>query len=357
MRPFSVVALTILATVLHAQPQPDKDLNIDAAERNQVIDSVLDVLNKQYVFPEVAAKMASALRERQKRKEYDAITSAQEFARILTEHLQAISHDKHLRVRHSFEVLPLRQDREGPPSPEERERARRQMARQNFGFEKLERLSGNIGYLDLRSFAPPGLGGETVVAAMNFLANTDAVIVDLRKNGGGAPAMVALICSYLFDDVTHLNDLYWRPKDSTQQWWTLPYVPGKKLAGKPVYVLTSKRTFSGAEEFSYNLKNLNRATIVGETTGGGAHPGGVVRLSDHLSAFIPTGRAINPISKTNWEGTGVAPDVAVDQELALKTAHLLAARKLRETEKDERIVSQLGEVVTLLEKELAGQKH
>ncbi|MBI4902441.1 MAG: S41 family peptidase [Acidobacteria bacterium] len=354
---FTVVALTIFAAVLPAQPPPEKDLNIEAAERNQAIDAVLDSLNKRYVFPEVASKMESDIRERQKRKEYDAIISAREFARVLTENLQAVSHDKHLRVRHSFDVIPQRPQREGPPPPEEVERARKQMAKQNFGFEKVERLNGNIGYLDLRGFLPAGFVGETAVAAMNLLANSDAVIIDVRKNGGGDPATVALITSYLFDDVTHLNDLYFRPNDSTRQWWTLPYVPGRKLAGKPVYVLTSKRTFSAAEEFTYNLKNLKRATIVGETTGGGAHPGGGARLSDHFSAFIPSGRAINPVSKTNWEGTGVEPDVKVDQELALKTAHLLAVKKVREAEKDQRLVSQLGEVVLMLEKELSAQKQ
>jgi retinol-binding protein 3 len=138
-------------------------------------------------------------------------------------------------------------------------------------------------------------------------------------------------CTYLFGpEPVHLNELYWRPGDSTQQFWTLPYVPGKRYVGKPVSVLTSPRTFSGAEEFSYNLKNLKRATLVGETTGGGAHPGGPERVNDHFAVWLPTGRAINPISKTNWEGTGVKPDVEVPADQALATAHLAALRKLQE---------------------------
>ena len=346
----------IFAVALQAQPPADKDLNITPTERDEAINKVLDALNSRYVFPDVAKKMDAAIRDRQKRHEYDAITSAREFARVLTENLQDVSHDKHLRVRHSYDVIPQNAGRPGPPSTEEIERARGQMAKQNFGFEKLERLSGNIGYLDLRAFMNASFVAETAVAAMNFLSNSDAVIIDLRKNGGGDPATVALLSSYLFDDVTHLNDLYFRPDDSTRQWWTLPYVPGKKLINKPVYVLTSNRTFSAAEEFTYNLKNLKRATIVGETTGGGAHPGGGVRLSDHLSAFIPSGRAINPISKTNWEGTGVEPDVKVNQELALKTAHLMAVKKLRESEKDDRLSTQLLEISTTLEKEIGAQK-
>ena len=199
----------------------------------------------------------------------------------------------------------------------------------NFGFEKAERLEGNVGYLELRMFMPAELGGETAAAAMNLLANTDALIIDVRKNGGGEPSMVALVSSYLFGpEPVHLNDLYFRPDDSTHQWWTLPHVPGLRYEGKPVYVLTSKRTFSAAEEFTYNLKCLKRATIVGETTGGGAHPGGIEKVHEHFGVFVPSGRAINPITKTNWEGTGVAPDVPVAADRALPTAHLAALRQI-----------------------------
>ncbi|MBS1827351.1 MAG: S41 family peptidase [Acidobacteria bacterium] len=340
-----------LATLLAAQPGPDKDLTIDATERKAAINGVLEALDKRYVFPEVARKMESAIRDRQAKGEYDTITSAADFARLLTTHLQQVSKDKHLRVRHSFDPIPERPETNRQPSKEEIEEFRARMAKDNFGFERVERLPGNVGYLDLRGFFSAAFGAETAVAAMNLLSNSDALIVDLRRNGGGDPAMVALISSYLFDDVTHLNDLYFRPADSTRQWWTLPFVPGKKLAGKPVYVLTSNRTFSAAEEFTYNLKNLKRATIIGETTGGGAHPGGTTRLSAHFQAFIPTGRAINPISKTNWEGAGVTPDVPLNQEAALKTAHLMAAKKIRESEKDKRLVSQLDGLIQTLEKE------
>src|SRR5262249_36093703 len=197
--------------------------------------------------------------------------------------------------------------------PEEQAHFREFLRTSNCGFEKIERLPGNVGYLEFRQFAPPGICADTASAAMNFLANADAVIIDLRRNGGGDPAMVALISSYLFDaEPVHLNDLYFRPDNSTRQWWTLPYVPGKRLGSKKdVFVLTSKRTFSAAEEFTYNLKSLNRATIVGETTGGGAHPGGSRRINDHFAIWVPSGRAINPITKTNWEGTGVTPDIDV----------------------------------------------
>jgi C-terminal processing protease CtpA/Prc len=166
---------------------------------------------------------------------------------------------------------------------------------------------------------------------MNFLANMNALIVDLRQCKGGNPGMVALISSYLFDgEPVHLNSLYWRDEDLTQQYWTLPYVPGKRFGEKPVYVLTSSDTFSAGEEFAYNLKTRQRVTLVGERTGGGAHPGSPFRLHPHFEVFIPVGRAINPITNQNWEGSGVAPDVSVPQDQALNAAYKLALESIIE---------------------------
>ena len=296
---------------------------IDAAARARVIDGAAALLNEFYVFPETAKQMEDAIRARQKRGEYDSVTSGETFASMLTEHLQEVSHDKHLRVNYSPSPLPAQPPEE---NPEARAQMRKQMERMNCGFEKVERLANNIGYLRFNMFADPEICGPTVIAAMNFLANVDAIIFDLRSNGGGHPAMVALISTYLFAEPTHLNDLWTRKGDKTQQWWTLPYVPGKRLVDKPVFVLTSSRTFSGAEEFTYNLKNLKRATIVGETTGGGAHPVAGHRIDDHFLIGVPFARAINPISKTNWEGAGVEPDVKVPAADALETAQKLAAQ-------------------------------
>lgn len=315
---------------------------LDSATKTSVVAAIQKALENDYVFPEVGAKMSADLAERLRRGDYGAMNEGPALAAALTEHLQAVSHDKHLRVRYSKDVLPRREDRR-EPTPEEIARFRENAARDNFGFRKVEMLAGNIGYVDFRGFLPPAMGAETAIAAMNFLGNADAVIFDLRQNGGGDPAMVALLTTFLFapEGEQHLNDLYFRPRNETRQWWTLPFVPGKRLAGKPAYVLTSKYTFSAAEEFTYNLKNLKRATIVGEVTGGGAHPGGMVRLDDHFSAFVPTGRAINPVSKTNWEGTGVKPDIEVPKEKALQTAHIAAIEKLIESAKDDRRKEQL----------------
>jgi len=163
---------------------------------------------------------------------------------------------------------------------------------------------------------------------MNFLANVDAAIFDLRENGGGDPKMVQTVASYLFDKPTHLNDLYNRKDDKTTQYWTLPYLPGSRLVDQPAYVLTSKRTFSGGEEFCYDLKTQKRATLVGETTGGGAHPVAGHRINDHFMIGVPDSRPINPVTKIDWEGTGVTPDVSVNAEDALETAEKLATEKI-----------------------------
>jgi C-terminal processing protease CtpA/Prc len=351
-----LTALWLSTGGLRAQEAPKDEkakVSLTAAMRTEVIEGTLKRLNEAYVFPETAKKMEESIREHVAKKDYEKITSPGELARVLTAHLREVSHDKHLHVDYSAEKRS--QDSRKEPSPEEEERMRRFASARNFAFEKVERLEGNIGYLDLRGFMPPSLAGDTAAAAMNFLANTDALILDLRKNGGGSPGMVALLCSYLFpaDPVVHLNDLYFRPDNSTHQWWTLPYVPGKRYTGKDVYVLTSKRTFSAAEECTYNLKNLKRATIVGETTGGGAHPGGPQRINDHFFVWVPTGRAINPISKTNWEGTGVKPDVEVPAELALKTAHVAALQKVAEKKKgDPEASKQLQRSIGIVQKEL-----
>lgn len=332
----SVLILTLLVMALtcvgstgktSAQERTPPDNTIDANTRKQVIDTVLKRLNDSYVFPDVAKAMDKAISDRVAKGEYDQISSSRTFAETLTKDLQAVSKDKHLRVRYSHDVLPQRQPR-AEPTAEQREQQRRDMSWMNYGFDKVERLGGNTGYISFRGFFGPELGADAVASAMNFVAGTDALIFDLRQNGGGDPEMVALICSYLFGpEPVHLNDLYWREANRTDEFWTRKEVAGKRYLNKDVYVLTSKYTFSGAEEFTYNLKNLKRATIIGETTGGGAHPGMGVRINDHFNMFVPTGRAISPITKTNWEGTGVKPDVEVPADQALSVARLMALKK------------------------------
>ncbi len=326
------------------------DLTIDAATRLQVIEVTLKQLNDNYVFPEVAKQIDVAIRQRLRRKEYDQITNPATLAEVLTTQIQEISRDKHMRVRFYSEPLPP------PPSqetPEEREKRRYTAALSNFGFNKVERLSGNVGYLNLDIFWWLEIGGgDTAVAAMNFLANTNALIIDLRDNRGGDSAMVALLASYFFDgEPVELSGLYWRPSDSTQRSFTLPYVPGKRYLNKDVYILTNKETFSAGEAFAYDLKNLKRATLIGETTAGAANPGTGYPIKGNFIVFVPTGRAVSPITKTNWEGIGVKPDIAVPAEQSLNTAHLIALKKLLEAATDEETRKRLKGFIETLERQ------
>lgn len=322
----AMVASFSLRAVPPGTKVSDLNFKIDGATRGKVIDGAVAALNETYVFPETAKKMEEAVKAHQKKGDYDSITDGDDFAKRLTDDFQAVSHDQHLHVM--FSPAPLPDMEAQRPDPKRQDEERKDLERVNCGFNKAEILEGNVGYLKFDFFADPGICGPTAVAAMNFLGNTDAIIFDLRENGGGDPKMVAFVSSYLFAERTHLNDLWTRKGAITDQYWTLPYVPGKRLDGKPAFVLTSKNTFSGGEEFTYNLKTLKRATIVGETTGGGAHPVRGHRITEHFGIGVPFARAINPITQTNWEGTGVEPDVKVAAADALTTAQKLAAEKL-----------------------------
>lgn len=305
------------------------DPPLDAAERTRVLDGVTANLTKFYVYPVVASKMIAYVQSRAQHGDYNDITNGAIFADALTEDLRAVSNDRHLHVDYAPFKEPATPSHDWNPTPDDLSRMRRQMNDDNCGFRKVEILPRNIGYLKFDMFGPPAICAPTATAAMNLLAHTRALIIDLRENGGGDPAMVDFIVSYLFDSHEHINDLYNRSDDATTQYWTLPWVPGDRLATQPVYVLTSHGTFSGAEEFTYDLKNLKRATIVGETTGGGAHPVRAVPIDPHFDMAVPVARPINPVTKTDWEGTGVAPDYKTSRDEALPAAIKLAETKLQ----------------------------
>jgi hypothetical protein len=304
---------------------------IDAAAQREIIQTLCEKLKAHYVFPEVAEGIYDSLWKRLEDGDYADIRAGEAFADRLIEHLVGASGDAHLWVRCYPEPLP---EHAGSllDNPERVTEFRTKARLDNYGLYKVERLPGNVGTIDIRYFYRPAWGsGDTAAAAMGFLANADALIVDLRRCRGGNPDMVALISSYLFDgEPIHLNSLYWREEDFTQQYWTLSHLPGKRLADVPTFVVTSSDTFSAGEEFAYNLKALRRATIVGERTAGGAHPGSPHRLHPHFEAFIPAGRAFNPVTNDNWEGRGVTPDIPVPQERALTTAYQMALRAVIE---------------------------
>lgn len=253
-----LASVILLIAPLLAVAQIPAQPSVDAAQKKEAVESLSVLLKENYVFPEVADKAAAQIQKQLASGAYDKVADARAFAQALTEDLRAAAKDKHLRVN----VAPPGWK---PPSKEGTDDAaiRDELRKENFGFFKVEILPGNIGYLEFRSFEAPRFGGPTAVAAMNFLGSCDALIFDVRENGGGEPEMIQLISTYLFKEPTHLNDLYWRKGDRRDQFWTLSYAPGPPLVDVPVYVLTSSRTFSGAEEFTNNLKVLKRATIVG----------------------------------------------------------------------------------------------
>ncbi|RPH61056.1 MAG: hypothetical protein EHM81_05035 [Chloroflexi bacterium] len=294
----------------------------------KILQHLCEKLTACYVFPDSAEIICANLRKHQETGEYDAIEEGDLFALALTMHMQEVNHDEHLWVKWHPEPLP---DDEGPLrlNQDWQEQRRLEASLDNYGLHRAERLPGNVGYIDIHYFHRPAWGGDTAVAAMNFLADASALIIDLRNCTGGYPGMIALISSYLFgEDPVHLNSIYWRDEDITQQYWTLPYVPGKGFCNKPIYVLTSKVTFSGGEEFAYILQTRKRATLIGDKTDGGAHAGASYRLDPHFEAFIPIGRTINPITATNWEGSGITPDIPVPQEQAFTAAYYMAIRSV-----------------------------
>ena len=321
------LVLCLAPLLAHAQGAPPAR-PITAAQRHAVIEGLDAKLQSNYVFPDVAKTVAARLREREGVGAYATANDTEAFAAALSKDLREFGRDRHFNV--NFDPG-FRERPGGPrqaPSREEVEQGRAAVSRFGYGIDNLARLPGNVGYLELRGFGPTELVGEALTAAMTVLAGTDALILDLRRNGGGEPTTVAYLMSHFFapGDERHLNDLYFRADDSTRQFWTNPSVALRYT--KPVYVLTSPRTFSGGEEFAYDMQTQKRGTLVGETTGGGANPGDPYSLGEGFVAFIPNGRAINPVTKTNWEHTGVKPDIAVPAADARKVAYVEALRAL-----------------------------
>jgi hypothetical protein len=302
----------------------DAEPPIDLSTLAELVRRLSEEVRDNYVYPEAAEEICARLQQRLDEGAYEDISEGEFLAYALTHHLQEVNGDEHLWVRWTPEPLP---EHEGQLRHSPQWVAQRQLeaALDGYGLHKLERLPGNVGYLEIRYFHRPAWGGDAAAAAMQVLANTSALIVDLRRCPGGYPGMVSLILSYLFgDEPVHLNSIYWRDDDITQQYWTLPYVPGKTYGDKPVYVLTSRETFSGGEAFAQHVQARQRGTVVGEKTDGGAHPGAIYRLHTHFEAFIPVGRAIDPVTGGDWEGRGVTPDVPVSAEQALAAAYRLA---------------------------------
>ncbi len=286
-----------------------------------VIEEALALLTDKYIFPDRAKDAAAAIRSRRAAGDYDGLDESA-LAERLTSELFAQCADKHLRVRIREEGM-----KEQLTDAELTAAYREQSRLGNYGIAEVRRMAGNVGYLDLHGVADPTVAGRAIGAAMELVAQSHALIVDLRKNRGGSPDGVQFWHSHLFPDgETHLNTIHSITvhAETVREYWTLPFVPGPRYLGRPVFLLTSAFTFSAGEEFAYNLKALGRATLIGETTRGGAHPTDVFPITPTIEITVPVARSVNPVTGTNWEGTGVEPDIAVPAGEAFDVAYRAA---------------------------------
>jgi hypothetical protein len=337
-----VGSLFVLAGPAAADP-------LGVSQRRAAIETLAKALRVQHVSPAVAERSARTLLETLARGGYPQ-ADPEAFARALNKDLQALTADRHAGVRFDpGSRASLDPDTE--ISAEEKASLGRMLARQNFGVSQVRILPGNVGLLELHYFAPADFATPVLAAAMRLLASTDALIVDVRDNEGGDAQTVAFLATYFFAEGNrvHLDDLYRRARNDTRELWTAPSVPGPRYADRPLYVLTSARTFSGGEQFAYDLQVRKRATVVGETSGGVANTGQAVPLGAGLVAFIPTGRAINPLTKTSWEGVGVKPDVPAPAAQAPAIAHAQALRAILEAETDSGYRQMLQRLLAMLE--------
>lgn len=334
------LSMLLCTGVLLTAPAPQDSAApvVSAALRARLVEAVAETITDNYVFVDRAKEIASELRERAAAGRYDGASDAWSLSRALTEDLQP--HDRHFGVRwrpDASVVVAEEPDADRDADDEEEHRVRRRMLSRgraaNHGVHGVSILPGNVGLLDYRGFWSGGEAHATFAAAMGVLAHTDAVIVDLRQNGGGDPDMVREACSWFFgQEPVLVNTIYYRPDNETQEFWTRPRDGGRPEV--PLWVLTSARTGSGAEEFAYDIQTQARGVLVGEVTAGAANPGDTFPLGDGFTIFVSTGTAINPITGINWETTGVTPDVEVDAGLALDRAHRDALATLLERTAD-----------------------
>jgi len=328
----SILTIIFICGAVYASYSQDN--LISKSTLQAIVADISQKLKSDYVFPAVADSMANYISQNMLNGAYDGLSDPNEISARLTKDLFLISNDNHIRVK--FDKA-MNKDLQGgsanqDPEPEVLERWKNEEKKKNYNFSKVEIIDGNIGLITLKGFSDfMDEASKVADAAMAYVANSDAIIFDLRLNPGGSPAMIRHLTSYLFKEPTHLNSFYHRIDDKITESWTTEKVNGKKMDQTPVYILISSRSFSAAEEFTYNLKHLNRGTVIGEISGGGANPGGYASIDKDFVMFIPTGRAINPITKTNWEGIGVIPHIEVPKEKALDIAQIEALKSILKT--------------------------
>jgi Peptidase family S41/N-terminal domain of Peptidase_S41 in eukaryotic IRBP len=319
---------------------------MDETELVRVVGQVGELVEEHYVFPEVATAVSGVLAKGLAEGRYPA--DARALAAAVTADLQSVNGDKHLRLLYHDETL---EERTPGDDAEEYTILAGWAGQTCGGVACVQRLAGNVGYLELRPILFPAvICGELITAAMTVLAATDALLIDLRQCLGGEPGMAVFLASYLWDhEPVQLTGLRDRKDNLLKQAWTLPYVPGRRFGKtKPVYVLTSASTFSGGEQLSYDLQQLGRATIVGERTRGGAHAREGFVVHPHLEVTISVAESVNPVTGGNWEGTGATPDIETTADRSRDTAYeralqdVIAARGTAAAEAEEALASRQG---------------
>lgn len=308
----------------------DKNEQLTKQEKLSTLQVTQNLIKERYIDENVALKTVKYLQDNLQNGRYDTLENAAEFAQKLSEDLVFISNDKHFRFL--YDPAWVSDSKNAKTKSEQDELLNRDLLKwkkDNFGFKEIKILDGNIGYLNLTGFKNPKYAGKTADAAIAFMSNSDAIIIDLRDNGGGFSTMVQLLASYFFDgEPIQMGDSYSRETGKHTQDWTLPHTGGIRLPDIPLYILISKESFSAAEGFAYFMKNRKRAILIGEKTGGAAQPIERVVVSNKFYIWLPTQKPVDPITNTNWEGTGVSPDIKCSSKLALYTAQQEALKNL-----------------------------
>lgn len=291
----------------------------DSINLHQLIDSLTRSLNNHYVFPEKAKSISMHLQSQLHKNAYTSyVKNPQQLAEQIQRDITQIHRDPHMNLQYDPGFVPQEAHQ---LSEDEIRRSKHYWKEQNYSFRKVEVLPGNVGYLPFDGFVEDIESAKpTISSALKFLANTSAIIIDLRENRGGSPEMVSQIESYFFKEKTHMNDIINRSANDTTVFYADPAKADSLNLSMPVYILTSRNTFSAAEDFTYGMQQAKRATIVGEVTGGGAHPQMPFSVGQGFVISIPFARSFNPVTKTDWEGTGVIPDVKASAKEALVKA-------------------------------------
>ncbi len=321
MRSFGL-SYILLCSGLCAQ---ERSCPVESDLVRETVESLAKLVGEEYFEPETAKQVGQRLKEQLVKGRYDDVPTLQALARRLTRDMFEVAKDNHLSVsvarQSDWEDNSVKK-----PFVSREERGRKA----NFGVKHVEVLAGNVGYLNLTHFYRPEEAKDPLAAAMCLLRNADALIIDMRENTGGSPETVTLLASYLFAEPNLPLFKIISRHSGSQQYSTADKPPPGHDDSRPVFVLTSARTFSAGEGFAFILQEYKRATIVGETTSGAANPGRPFAISNSFEAVIPTGRVATAVRGSNWEGVGVKPDIHSPAAKALDAAHALATRALED---------------------------